>query len=186
MRKQDAGADGCVFAADVMRPNPEIVHVDHSIMEAATRMRNRDTGVVFATDGDELVGVLTDRDIVTRTLSRGERPDDTPVFDAMTKHVVTVRARDPLAKVVATMIRDRVRRLAVVDDNRELVGVIGVSDLAGSDALASLQGFALRSTSKSDRHSKRPRHDHPAGGRAKDMKPARAYAVLPKLKHRPS
>lgn len=173
------------IAADIMRTDPEIAHIEHSCVEAAVRMRDSDVGVVFVADGDELVGTLTDRDIVTRVLAAGAKPSEVQVIDAMTKHVVWVRERTQLDAVATVMARERVRRLAVLNDDDELVGMINLERLRAAKLGTRAEqaaDAALQTVSSPYDASKRRHRDDPAGGHAKGLGWDEGYAVRPRRK----
>jgi CBS domain-containing protein len=168
----------------LMSPNPVVIHVDHPLREAALRMREAGVGALPVVDGDELVGMVADRDLVVRSLPEGGGPD-TPVGAAMTRHVVALREDAPIGAAAAAMVEHRVRRLAVVDRDRVLVGMLSLTDLAG----AGLQGcelaaVALRVVSAPIATAKTPAREDPTGGRAR-RSPAGAphvYAPQPRIK----
>jgi CBS domain-containing protein len=73
---------------DIMSRQLALAHVDHSLAEAAKRTREADVGALPVVDGDELVRVVTDRDLVVRATARYANPYTAPVLQAMTRHVV--------------------------------------------------------------------------------------------------
>ena len=104
-----------------------------SVNEAARLMRQRHVGslpVVDETDdGRVVVGMLTDRDIVTAVVAHELQPAALHVEDVMTEGVVTAREEDSLADVLAAMRRKGVRRIPVTGARGELVGVVTMDDL---------------------------------------------------------
>jgi CBS domain-containing protein len=150
----------------VMAREPVVVHVDQSLVEAAARMRDARIGVLFAVDGDELVGVITDRDVAIRGVAEGLDPAATAVIDVMTRHVVYCHADSSLDDVGGLMARQQVRRLAVVDDDRELVGVLSIGDLARAGGRSAttlpqtMSGICERTPM-----AKTPAREDPTGGR---------------------
>ncbi len=114
--------------AEIMSHDPQTVQADAPVREVARRMRDADTGDVVVLDGDALVGIVTDRDIVLRVVAEG-RDADTPVRDAFTADPTTVTPDTRIEQAVDLM-RDRaVRRLPVVEGSRP-VGVVSLGDLA--------------------------------------------------------
>ncbi|MGM9594301.1 MAG: CBS domain-containing protein [Candidatus Onthomonas sp.] len=85
---------------------------------------------VCGQDG-RLVGVVTDRDIVTRCLAAGQDPSRVPVEDIMTRELETLSPQDEVEAASARMADGQVRRLPVVEDGR-VVGVLSLADLARS------------------------------------------------------
>jgi CBS domain-containing protein len=126
---------------------PETIRPGASVQEAAVRMRAFGVGFLPVISGDELVGVVTDRDLVTRALAGGLPGSRVPVSDVMTSNVVCCEAGTSVDTVARTMAVLQVRRLLVVGAGRRLVGVIGLRDLAAAryETLAALiLGFTSR------------------------------------------
>lgn len=116
-------------AQDLMTPNPETVAPEAPLSEVAEIMRDADTGMVPVTEGEELRGVVTDRDIVVRALAEGRDPDDCAARDVCTPDPLTAAPGDDLREVIRQMREADVRRIPVVDRKR-VVGVISLGDLA--------------------------------------------------------
>lgn len=122
---------------DVMTSNPQTVRSDEPITRAASIMRDADTGIVPVVDeGNRLLGVITDRDIVTRILAGERNVQDARVSDAMTTEVKTLNEDSTINDVHEVMRDHQVRRVPIVNGQRELVGIVAQADLAtrsGSD-----------------------------------------------------
>ena len=102
---------------------------DASLVEAARHMRLNDIGDVLMLDGDAVIGIVTDRDIVVRALAADRDPATTTIGDIATPHPVTIAPDSPAAHAVQVM-RDRaLRRLPVCEDGH-LVGVVSLGNLA--------------------------------------------------------
>lgn len=119
-------------AGDICIRDVAAVAPDVGIGEAAALMRERHVGALVVVEkgraGDTVVGMLTDRDIVTSMVAKGVDPARLSVGDVMAEPV-TVRMLDPLADVLGTMRRLGVRRMPVVDDHGALVGLVSLTDL---------------------------------------------------------
>jgi CBS domain-containing protein len=114
-----------------MTPDVEVLRVDDTVVDAARRMAEQDVGALPVCDGDgNLVGIVTDRDIVVRVVAAGLDPTTTPISAAMSgDDVVTADPAETVDHAVATMKRAKVRRLPVVDSDR-LVGMLSLGDIA--------------------------------------------------------
>jgi CBS domain-containing protein len=110
----------------VRRPGTSI-DGGRTIAAAAGLMESAGVGTLAVTDGDELVGIVTDRDLVCRGLARGLAPD-ARIDSVMTMPVETVDADDDLHDTIRAFEGRPIRRLAVVDGGR-FVGMISVDDL---------------------------------------------------------
>lgn len=114
---------------DIMTWEPVSVPAEATLTEAARLMRDEDIGDVLVTREGELLGIITDRDIVVRAIADGVDPHAAPVEQCCSTDLVVVDADDQLGDVVA-VVRDRaIRRIPVTEDGR-LVGIISLGDLA--------------------------------------------------------
>ncbi|MDQ3697280.1 MAG: CBS domain-containing protein [Gemmatimonadota bacterium] len=118
-------------ARDIMTKNPKCVTREGGLQDIARIMREEDTGVVpvIETDG-RLLGLVTDRDIVLRSLSEGKNPLELTATDVMTDDVEAVTPDESLREVVDLMGEKQIRRVPVVDSNDRLVGIISMGDVA--------------------------------------------------------
>jgi len=118
---------GEAMTNDVRTINPK-----QSIREAAHLMAQIDCGVLPVGENDRLVGMITDRDIAIRAVAEGKSPD-TPVRDIMSSEVKYCFADEDLEEVAAAMAEIQVRRLAVLDRDKNLVGIVSLADMALND-----------------------------------------------------
>ncbi len=114
---------------DLMTGDIETVTPETSAQEAARFMLSSDTGSLPVTDGDKLLGIVTDRDLAIRGLAHGHGPEAL-VGDLMSDDMVTARADDEVGAVAQRMADAQVRRLPVLDENDKLVGMISLGDLS--------------------------------------------------------
>ena len=115
--------------SEVMTVNPVTVDAADSIMKAAETMRQNDIGDVIVRKNGKLCGIVTDRDIVVRSLGAGKDPKKTAIEAICSPEVVTV-SPDQDANDAVTLMRSRaIRRLPVVQDGA-LLGIISLGDLA--------------------------------------------------------
>jgi CBS domain-containing protein len=115
---------------EVMTGRPRCVSLDTSVSEAARLMESEDVGSLPVLDGDQLAGMVTDRDIVIRAVAKEKNPKGMPVREVATHDVVTIRADEDLSEALKLMASHQVRRLPVVDDDNRLVGVVAQADVA--------------------------------------------------------
>jgi CBS domain-containing protein len=112
---------------DVMTENPESVEPDASIEDAAKKMKEADTGALLVVDGDDLKGIVTDRDIVVNAVAEGNT--DAKVEDVASSDTTTIEPDAGIEDAIKLMRENKVRRLPVVDDD-EPVGIVSLGDLA--------------------------------------------------------
>lgn len=114
---------------DIMTAVPASVGPQASVAAVARIMRDRDLGSVLVMDDDELRGLVTDRDLVVRSVCEGGDPEQTTVAGACSEDLVTVRSDDDLDVAVRLMREHAVRRIPVVDEGRP-VGIVSLGDLS--------------------------------------------------------
>jgi CBS domain-containing protein len=114
---------------DFMTGNPRSVSPDSTIQDAAKIMRDEDAGVVPITEGDNLAGVITDRDIAIRAVAEG-RDGQTTVREIASQDVVTIDPEQELDEALRLMAQHQVRRLPVVEEDGRLVGIVSQADVA--------------------------------------------------------
>jgi CBS domain-containing protein len=115
--------------ADVMTERPRAVAPQTPLTEVAKVMETEDVGAVPLVDGDRLVGIVTDRDIVVRAIAKGKDPSGMPASEVSSRELLTVSPDDDLSEALKVMAEYQVRRLAVTEDDR-LVGVVSQADVA--------------------------------------------------------
>ena len=133
--------------SDIMNTDVEVISPEATLQEAAQSMRDGDFGVLPVGDKDNLIGIITDRDIVVRAVAEG-MDIDTPVRDAMSEQIVFANEDDSLEDAARLMSEHQIRRLPVVDENHHLVGIVSLGDFAveGSDLAAVTEALSDIST----------------------------------------
>ena len=116
--------------ADIMTRGVEVIQRDDTLQHAAQRMRALDVGSLPVCDGKALVGMVTDRDIAVRGVATGMIPQESLVSDVMTAEVRWCSEGETVEQVLAQMGDEQVRRLAVLNQAREIVGIVALGDLA--------------------------------------------------------
>ncbi|HLL56155.1 MAG TPA: CBS domain-containing protein [Myxococcaceae bacterium] len=115
---------------DVMSQTVEMAVPDDTLQEAATRMRCWNVGILPVKEGDRLVGVITDRDIVMRAVCEAKDMKQTRVRDVMTQKVISCFADQSVEEAAELMKAEKVRRLMVLDRAQGIVGVVALQDIA--------------------------------------------------------
>jgi CBS domain-containing protein len=115
--------------SEVMTKDIETVRPDQQARDAARFMLHADAGSIPVTDGERLIGIITDRDIAVRGVALGYGPE-TLVSELMTSGVVSAHADEPIEDAARKMGEAQVRRLPVIDDQERLVGIVSLGDLA--------------------------------------------------------
>ena len=133
---------------DVMTPNPECVSEKDSIRDVARIMKNQDAGVVPVVDGKKVIGLITDRDIVVRGLAEGKNLENAKVNELMTKSIRSVRADSTVDEALDLMGNAEIRRVPVVDQNDEIVGILSLGDIAAEGSRDGRVGRAVENISE--------------------------------------
>ena len=132
---------------DLMSRDVKVISPDMSIREAASQMLKGDFGMMPVGDVDAMVGTISDRDIVIRAVALGLGVD-TKVRDVMSPGVSSVQETDTVDQAVKIMSERQVRRLPVVNQDKKLVGIVALGDLAVKDSESRPAEKALSEISK--------------------------------------
>jgi CBS domain-containing protein len=114
---------------EAMTEDPRSIGPSASVVEAARLMRDEHVGSLPITDGDSLVGMITDRDITTRVVAEAADLATSSVGDVYSQDLISVEPDKDLEEALTLMARHQVRRLPVVEDGR-LVGIVAQADIA--------------------------------------------------------
>jgi CBS domain-containing protein len=116
------------WVRDVMTPDVVSVQFDDTLVDAARAMRKYDIGDVIVLNGDQLYGIVTDRDIVVRGIAEDFQPDITEVKTVANTHITFVSPDDLIEDALRVMKDQAIRRLPVVQDGY-VVGIVTLRDL---------------------------------------------------------
>ena len=105
-----------------------------TVMDAIKQMNERGIGALVVTEGDRVVGMFTERDVLRRVVGADRSPSDMFVAEVMTSEVVCTGPREDLDEVRAVMKNRRIRHLPVCDGEGNLLGLISIGDLNAYDA----------------------------------------------------
>ena len=128
---------------EIMSKDVQVVSPDTLLHEVARKMHQRDCGSILVGKDDRLLGVITDRDLALRCVAESHHPAQTKAEQVMTKEILYCRDTDTPEEVALNMTNNKVRRLPVLDENKRLVGVISLGDLAVNSADHVVCGRAL-------------------------------------------
>jgi len=131
--------------SEAMTRDVKIARPDQTIQQAARLMVEIDAGLLPVSQGDELIGMITDRDIAVRAVAEGKGPQ-TPVREVMSEEVKYCFEDQDVAQVTRHMGDQQLRRLAVMNRDKRLVGILSLADVAtssgGQRAGAALEGIS--------------------------------------------
>jgi len=135
---------------DLMTPNPSCCTRDTPLQDVARMMVDCDCGEIPVVERENMktpIGVVTDRDIVCRVVAEGKNPSAYTAEGCMSQPVVTVPLDAPVADVLSTMEKHRIRRVPVVDEAGACAGIIAQADLAWAERLSDV-GELVREVSR--------------------------------------
>jgi CBS domain-containing protein len=151
IRRATSKPSASIRIGDVMTRRPRVIQPDATVADAAAMMRRMDVGALPVCDGTRLIGMLTDRDITTRSTADGRDPHLTPVRDVMSPGLAWASEDDLVEEAARIMREHRIRRLPIVDGRHTLVGVVSLGDLAVDVADDDLSGETLERISEQTR-----------------------------------
>ncbi|NOT49635.1 MAG: CBS domain-containing protein [Acidobacteria bacterium] len=125
----ETAAKSRVRCRDIMTSNVKTATREHSLKDVAALMRDGDMGSVPVVEGGKLVGIVTDRDIVVRSIADG-KDAATSASEAMTTDIFSVKPDDFVFEAIRLMGDKQVRRIPVVDSDGNLAGIISMADIA--------------------------------------------------------
>ncbi len=132
---------------NAMHKGVDWVGPDTPISDIAKLMRQRDIGSIPIGENDQLIGMVTDRDIVCKGLTQnGFDASRAKARDVMTKGIHCCREDDDLAKAIHHMEELKIRRLPVIDHSKRMIGILSLGDV-GEAASSELLSECVRSVS---------------------------------------
>ena len=126
----------------------EVVHPSDTLQHAAKKMKELDVGSMPVCEGQHLVGMLTDRDITIRATAQGQDPTTTEVRDVMTPDVLYCFENQEVEDAARLMQENQIRRLFVLNEDEELVGVTSLGELATATGDRRMAGETLERISE--------------------------------------
>jgi CBS domain-containing protein len=115
---------------DIMSKNVVTVASDTPVADAAKKMKDANVGSVVVLDQNEVKGIVTDRKIVTNVIAENKDPARERVGNVASKKLITCNENSDVHEALMTMGQNKIRRCPVVNDKKELVGVLSMADIA--------------------------------------------------------
>lgn len=115
---------------ELMTEGPRTATPDDDVATAARWMRDEDAGALPVVEGERLIGMLTDRDVVVRVVAEGRDPASTRVGEVASRRLVTIDPQQDADEALRLMAQHQVRRLPVVEEDGKLVGMVAQADMA--------------------------------------------------------
>jgi len=119
--------------ADVMTRGVRSMSPSDSVARAAQAMDELNVGVIPVCEGDKLVGMVTDRDIIVRGVAQERDIKSTRLADVMSTNVRCAKEDQDVEEILSQMAETQIRRMPVVDKQERLVGIVSLGDIADKD-----------------------------------------------------
>lgn len=117
-----------ILAKDLMTSEPITISKEASVKKAVETMLKKDVGSLLVVEGDEIVGIITEKDIISKVVKYAKDPTKVKVKDVMTKKLITIRPDADIYEIAKVMTKKNVRRLPVCQGNK-LLGLVTEKDI---------------------------------------------------------
>jgi CBS domain-containing protein len=145
----------------IMTKDPSCCVPSDSAQRAATIMRHEHAGIVPVIDNEQsrrIVGVVTDRDLCMAVVAEGRDARTVPVEQCMTTTVVTASPNDSVERVTELMRENQIRRIPVVNEQGDLLGIVALADVVGRSEIKTTQTHdTLKKVSAPTNEASKPR-----------------------------
>jgi CBS domain-containing protein len=115
---------------EIMTRHVDVIPPHASIREAAAKMKELDVGAIPVCDGQKLSGLVTDRDITVRAVAEGRDPSEVRVSEVMSSEIAYCFEDETIEQAAKLMESKQIRRLPILDRNKELAGIISLGDIS--------------------------------------------------------
>ncbi len=118
-----------MLVKEIMIKNVVTIDADASVFDACLLYKEKKVGCVVVTKDDTCVGIVTERDLIERSICQHRDPEKTRVYDIMSKDIKVISALDTVERALETMKKYRIKKLPVVLSEK-VVGIITITDIA--------------------------------------------------------
>jgi CBS domain-containing protein len=132
---------------EIMTKDVATLNADDSVERAAQLMKQYNVGAIPVCKEEDVIGIITDRDIALRSVAQGENSRNQKVREVMSSNPVLVNSETDIHDAARIMSERQIRRLPVVE-NKNLVGIVSLGDLAVESNLQDNAGEALTNISE--------------------------------------
>lgn len=132
---------------DIMTTHVDVIAPDALAEDAATKMKGLNVGAIPVCDGEKLVGMITDRDLVLRVMAEHRDPKKSRVSEAMSSDILFCYEDDDVEKASRMMSQKQIRRLPILSTGKKLVGIVSLGDLAVHGTDSQMSGKILEQVS---------------------------------------
>ena len=132
---------------EIMTPGVDVIAPTATTADAARNMKNLDVGAIPVCEGENLLGMVTDRDLVLRVMADGRNPLEAKVGEVMTPGLYFCYDDEEVETAAALMSEKQIRRLPVLSRTQRLVGIVSLGDLAVDALTTQTSGAVLHNVS---------------------------------------
>ncbi|MBU0586080.1 CBS domain-containing protein [Candidatus Micrarchaeota archaeon] len=115
---------------DIMTKKVIVIDRERAMVDAAKMMKRCNLGSIVVVNGGAAVGIITERDIVHKVVAMGKKPDALKVTDVMSKPLRVIKPTATLEEAAKAMKKNKIKRLPVINDKNELIGILSEGDLS--------------------------------------------------------
>lgn len=133
---------------EIMTKDFEMINSTDSLVAAAKMMKSFNIGVLPVKEGNKIIGILTDRDIVIRALAEGKDANNVTVKDVMSSEIARCSSEDSVEEATNIMKEKKVRRLMVLEADNTPVGIVSLGDIAAKTESEQMTGQTLEAVSQ--------------------------------------
>jgi CBS domain-containing protein len=139
---------------EIMTPSVEIISPNATAADAARKMKDLDVGAIPVCDGERLLGMVTDRDLVLRVIAMSRDPVQAKVSEAMTPGLVYCYDDEEAEVAAELMAEKQIRRLPILSRGKQLVGIVSLGDLVVDGLDTETAGAVLHDVSDPSQSSR--------------------------------
>jgi len=118
-----------MLVKDIMTKDPIKIDFQKTVLDACRIYKKQKVGCLIITKDDECIGIVTERDIIERTICDNKNPNTIQISEIMSSDIKTVHPLDNLEKAIEIMKENNIRKLPVIKD-KNLIGIITVTDIS--------------------------------------------------------
>lgn len=118
-----------MLVKEAMIKNVITIDKDDTVLEACNIYRDKKIGCLIVIDGGSCIGIVTERDLIERTICEHRIPEDTKIEEIMSSDVKTIHALETIEKAIQIMMENNIKKLPVVV-SEGIVGIITVTDIS--------------------------------------------------------
>lgn len=121
-----------MIVKDIMHPDVQKISNSVTIKDAAKIMTDKKIGCLLVVEGQKLLGIVTEDDIITKVVGEGRHPQETTVDDIMVREVIHILPRTSLEEAAELMTKKEIKKLPVIEEEK-IIGIITASDIVAAE-----------------------------------------------------